>query len=198
MGRWTRDNIVVLITGPSGVGKDAVISKLKEAGRGDRHYSVTATTRVKRSDEKDGVDYFFLNEEQFRIGIANAEFLEWAIVYGNFYGVPKDQIEQALARKKDVIIKTDVQGAETLKRMIPNGVSIFVAPSTDRELQARLASRDSGHNDDHHLRLATAIEELERIPSFDYVVVNGDGMLDRSAEQVDAIIEAEKCKIVSL
>ena len=196
MDCWTRENVVVVISGPSGVGKDAVIRKLKEAGRGDRHYAVTATTRVKRSYEKDGVDYYFLSAEEFKAGISKGGFLEWAIVYGNYYGVPKDQIEQALARKKDVIIKTDVQGAETLKSIIPDGVFVFLAPSIDSELKARLTQRGSEPEEDYHLRLTAAIEELKQIPSFDYVVINKDGMLDRSVEQIEAIIEAEKCKIV--
>ena len=192
----TRENMVVVISGPSGVGKDAVIRKLKEAGRGNRHYAVTATTRAKRSYEKEGVDYYFLSEEDFQAGIDKADFLEWALVYGNYYGVPKGQIDQALSEKKDVIIKTDVQGAETIKQIVPDGVFIFVAPSSDIELRKRLGRRGQEPDDNYQLRLAMSMEELKQIPHFNYVVINEEGMLDRTAEQVEAIIEAEKCRVV--
>ncbi len=192
----TRENMVIVISGPSGVGKDAVIRKLKEAGRGNRHYTVTATTRAKRSYEREGVDYYFLSEEDFQAGIARAGFLEWALVYGNYYGVPKEQIDQALSEKKDVIIKTDVQGAETIKHIVQDGVFIFVAPSSDIELKKRLERRGPEPDDNSQLRLAMAMEELKQIPHFNYVVINEEGMLDRTVEQVEAIIEAEKCRVI--
>jgi guanylate kinase len=192
----TRENIVVVISGPSGVGKDAVIRKLKEAGRGNRHYAITATTRAKRSYEKEGVDYYFLSEEDFQAGIERAGFLEWAIVYGNYYGVPKDQLEVALSEKKDVIIKTDVQGAETIRQILPDGVFIFVAPSSDVELKERFERRGLELDDNSQLRLAMAMDELKQIPNFNYVVINEEGMLLRTVEQVEAIIEAEKCRVI--
>lgn len=192
----TRKNLVVIISGPSGVGKDAVIRRLREHGQGNRHYAITATTRAKRAYEKDGVDYFFLDEGAFRSGIASGNFLEWAIVYGNYYGVPRDQIDKALSEKKDVIIKPDVQGAATIRRIIPNGVFIFLAPSSDNELKDRLERRGPEPDDNSRLRLAAAIEELKQIPYFDYVVVNEEGKLDATANLVEAIIQAEKCRVI--
>lgn len=191
-----RGNLVVVISGPSGVGKDAVVRGLRELDKEDRHYAVTATTRTKRPWEVDGVSYHFLTTEEFLDRREKGGFLEWAVVYGSYYGVPRQEVEAGLARNRDVIIKTDVQGAATIKELIPDGVIIFLAPSSEEELLGRLSKRGSESLSDLQLRLDTAREELNQIPNFDYVVVNRDGMLQEAIEKVEAIIQAEKCRVV--
>ena len=126
---------MMVVSGPSGVGKDAVLTRLRER-QYPVHIVVTATTRAMRPTERDGVDYVFLDEATFERKVAEDGFLEWAMVYGNRYGVPKDQVSDALASGVDVIIKADVQGAETMKRLNPEAVFVFVAPPSMEELGA--------------------------------------------------------------
>ena len=182
---------MMVVSGPSGVGKDAVLTRLRE-----RHYPVhivvTATTRPKRTTETDGVDYIFLDRATFEQKLAEDGFLEKAEVYGNRYGVPKDQVSNALASGVDVIIKIDVQGAETLKRLNPEAVFVFVAPPSMEELERRLRDRRSEPTVDLQRRLETARQELERLPMFDYVVVNENGAIDEAAQALEAIMRAER------
>jgi guanylate kinase len=183
--------LLIVISGFSGVGKDATLDKMKKAGS-PFHYVVTATTRQKRPGEKDGVDYHFLSEDKFRKMIKANQFLEWAKVYGNYYGVPKREIEEALRRGQDTIVKVDVQGAATIKQILPDAVFIFLmAPSTE-ELANRLKQRYGLHSADLDLRLSKTREEMESLPLFDYVVVNHTDNLDLTVAQLDTIITAEK------
>jgi guanylate kinase len=155
---------------------------------------VTATTRPKRPGEKDGVDYHFLSEDKFRQMIKTNQFLEWAEVYGNYYGVPKREVEEALRKGQDTIVKVDVQGAATIKQILPDAVFIFLmAPSTE-ELANRLKQRHGLHSADLDLRLSKAREEIESLPQFDYVVVNHTDNLDLTVAQINAIVTAEKCR----
>ena len=182
---------MMVVSGPSGVGKDAVLTRLRE-----RHYPVhivvTATTRTMRPTERDGVDYIFLDQAEFERKVADDGFLEWAKVYGNSYGVPKDQVNGALASGKDVIIKTDVQGAGTIKRLNPESVFVFLAPPSLEELERRLRDRRSEASVDLERRLETARLEMERLPMFDYVVVNESGAIDEAAEALESIMRAER------
>ena len=183
--------LMMVVSGPSGVGKDAVLTRLRER-RYPVHIVVTATTRAMRPTERDGVDYIFLDEATFERKVAEDGFLEWAMVYGNRYGVPKDQVSDALASGKDVIIKSDVQGAETMKRLNPEAVFVFVAPPSMEELERRLRDRKSEATGDLERRLETARLEMERLPMFDYVVVNENGAIDEAAEALEAIMRAER------
>ena len=183
--------LMMVVSGPSGVGKDAVLTRLRER-QYPVHIVVTATTRAMRPTERDGVDYIFLDEATFERKVAEDGFLEWAMVYGNRYGVPKDQVSDALASGKDVIIKADVQGAETMKRLNPEAVFVFVAPPSMEELERRLRDRRSEPTVDLKRRLETARLEMERLPMFDYVVVNENGAIDEAAQALEAIMRAER------
>ena len=182
---------MMVVSGPSGVGKDAVLTRLRER-QYPVHIVVTATTRAMRPTERDGVDYIFLDEATFERKVAEDGFLEWAMVYGNRYGVPKDQVSNALASGVDVIIKADVQGAETMKRLNPEAVFVFVAPPSMEELERRLRDRRSEPTVDLQRRLETARLEMERLPMFDYVVVNENGAIDEAAQALEAIMRAER------
>lgn len=186
--------MLVVISGPSGVGKDSVLRQLKELGR-NWHFTVTATTRTQRLGEDDGVDYLFLDRDTFHQKAREGEFLECAQVYGNWYGVPRDQVANALAKGLDVIIKADVQGAATIKRVVPQAVFIFLMPPSPEELERRLRDRKTETTPDLELRIRTAMDELYQLPLFDYVVVNDH--LETAASQINAIIIAEKCRIPS-
>ena len=156
------------------------------------HFTVTATTRAQRPTERDGIDYIFLTSAQFDRMVEQDGFLEWAHVYGSRYGVPKDQVRKALDQGKDVLLKADVQGAGTLKRLAPEAVFIFlVAPSLE-ELERRLRDRKTESTTDVNLRLRTARAEMGHQPMFDYVVVNRDNALDDAVAEIEAIIAKER------
>ncbi len=183
--------LLIVLSGPSGVGKDAVLSRMKQLGR-PYHFTVTSTTRFRRSRERDGVDYVFVGAEEFRGMIARGELLEWAEVYGNYYGVPKSQVVQALNSGRDVIIKADVQGAASIKRLAPDALFIFLAPPSRRELERRLSHRMTESPEALRLRLETAHREMEAASQFDHVVVNHKGRLDAAVEEIERIIERER------
>ncbi len=185
--------MLIVLSGPSGVGKDAVLKRMKELGH-PFHYAITATTRNQRRGERDGVDYWFISEERFGQMVDNRDMLEWARVYDYHYGVPKSEVEPALAQGQDVIVKVDVQGAATIKGLLPQAVSIFLVPSTMEELAQRLGSRHTEGSDDLKLRQGKAIEEMERLPMFDYVVVNHQDRVDLAVSHIQAIVTAEKCR----
>ncbi len=187
--------LVIVISGPSGVGKDATIASMKKSGA-RFHYVVTATTRVRREGETDGTDYYFLSPTDFENKIRADEFLEYAEVYGNYYGVLKKEVELALNKGEDVIIKVDVQGARTLKKKIPEAVFIFLVPPSIEELAERLTNRNSDSQKDVETRLGKAAEEMKMIEMFDYRVINYRDDLSRTTDLVKAIVKAEKCKVV--
>jgi guanylate kinase len=189
-GRGPRPLLVVL-SGPSGVGKDAVLTRMKKLEL-PLHYVVTATTRTKRAKEKDGVDYHFLSREEFQQMVNRHQFLEWAEVYGNYYGVPKSEITPALSRGLDVIVKVDVQGAATIKRILPQAVFIFLVPPSVEALEKRLSGRSSESSEELALRLEKARAEIRSLPLFDYVITSHQDRLDDVVAQIDAIIAAEK------
>ncbi len=186
--------LLVVLSGPSGVGKDAVLNRIKELNR-PFHFTVTVTTRQRRASERDGADYFFLAEEEFQGMVRRDELLEWAQVYGNYYGVPKAQVREALEKGLDVIIKADVQGARTIKKIAPQGIFIFLAPSSLKELEVRLAQRSTEAPFDLKRRIKTARQEMEALSMFDYLVINQQDRLDEAVAQIEAIILAEKCRI---
>jgi guanylate kinase len=186
--------LLIVISGPSGVGKDTVLAKMKESRR-SLHYVVTATTRPQRPGEKNGLHYHFVSEEEFKGMIEAGELLEWANVYGNLYGVPKRQVQQALAQGLDVVVKVDVQGAATIKSVLPQAVFIFLTPPSLVELERRLKERKTESTEELKLRMETAGEEMSSLSMFDYVVVNHQDRLDSTIAQIDAIISAEKCRV---
>ncbi len=183
-----------MLSGPSGVGKDAVVGGIKKLGR-PFHYAVTATTRPQRQGEEEGVDYYFVSVEKFQDMVKRGELLEWAQVYGNLYGVLRREIEPPLKAGRDVIVKADVQGAATIKSIAPQALLIFLAPPSMEELVARLRQRQTESAVDFNQRIETAHKEMERLPLFDYVVVNHQDRVDLAVAQIDAIITAEKCRV---
>jgi len=186
-------SLLVVISGPSGVGKDAVIERMKRLSR-LWHFIVTATTRPKRPDERDGVDYAFMTPGAFQALLEADGFLEHAEVYGKWYGVPRAQAEEAMRSGKDVIVKTDVQGARTLRAKEPDALLIFIAPPDLDELERRLRERKSEGTEDVKWRIATARAEMERQVEFDYVVVNHNNRLDETVAEIDRILAKEKRK----
>ena len=186
--------LLIVISGPSGVGKDALLTRMRERDV-PFHFVVTATSRPPRPGEVNGKDYYFISREKFEEMLAQGEFLEHAVVYGEYKGVPKAQVREALASGKDVIMRIDVQGAATIRKLIPQAVTIFLAASSEEELRQRLISRHTESPEKLARRIAVAREEMLRLPEFDYVVVNRDGGLDDAVDRVLAIVTAEKCRV---
>jgi len=186
--------LLVVLSGPSGVGKDAILTRMSKLGR-PFHYVVTATTRPKRSGEKNGVDYHFLSQKEFQQMRDKNQFLEWANVYVNYYGVPKNEISSALSKGIDTIVKVDVQGAATIKEILPQAVFIFLMPTSIEELKKRLRKRHSESSTDLALRLGRAKGEIKSLSLFDYVITSRQNKLDDVVSQIDAIVAAEKCRV---
>lgn len=186
--------LLIVISGPSGVGKDAVLFEMKKRDL-PFYYAVTVTTRPKRKGEKDGADYHFVSESEFRQMVDRGEFIEWAKVYGNYYGVPKWELREGLGQGKDVILKVDVQGAATIKRILPEAVFIFLLPPSIEELVSRLMQRQGLSDSELSLRLGKAQEEMDKLSLFDYVVVSQKDKLDIAVSEIVSIITAEKCRI---
>ena len=186
--------LLVVLSGPSGVGKDAVLNELRKLKR-PWHFAVTATTRPMRPGERDGLDYIFLDPETFEHMRDRDEFLECAEVYGRWYGVPRSQARDSLRSGKDVILKIDVQGAETIRNIAPEALLVFLLPPSVEALRQRLRGRMTESSGELERRLQTAEEELSHINDYDYRVVNEDGGLQRAAADIDAIITAEKCRV---
>ena len=187
------DPLLVVVSGPSGVGKDTVLALMRER-MPECRFAVTATTRERRDDEVDGEHYFFYAEEEFRRMIADGELLEWAEVYGKLYGVPRRQIAEALESGADVIVKTDVQGAATIKRIEPRALLVFLAPPEMDTLVERLGSRKTESPADFDVRLRTAEAEMRAAAEFDRVVVNHEGRVEETVEEVREIIAAERAR----
>jgi guanylate kinase len=186
--------LLVVITGPSGVGKDAALARLKEVEPAC-HVTVTATTRPRREAEQHGVDYFFIEQDEYDRMLAADEFLEHASVYGFGYGIPRTPVREALAAGKDVLLRIDVQGAATIGALAPDCIRIFLAPPTFAELEQRLRLRRSDAPDVIERRLRTAHAEMTRAAECDYIVVNADGRLDDTVCQIAAIMAAERRRI---
>ncbi|MBM3143989.1 MAG: guanylate kinase [Chloroflexi bacterium] len=187
--------LLIVISGPSGVGKDTVVERMKTRSL-PFHFVVTATTRPPRQEETHGVDYFFSSKDEFAEMIENGELLEYAFVYNDFKGIPQSQVRQALASGKDVVMRLDVQGAATIRELCPEAVLIFLTTESEEELVERLKARKSEKPDELKLRIATARKELERAGEFDYVVMNRDDRLDETVDAIEAIIHAEHHRVV--
>lgn len=159
------------------------------------HFVVTATTRPRRENEVHGQDYFFVSKEEFARMIENDELFEYAIVYGDYKGNSKQQVREALASGTDVIMRLDVQGAETVRKLVPEALLIFITVENEQQLIARLQQRKTETADELALRIATARKELQRVQAFDYVVVNQDNHLEETVNTVRAIITAEHHRV---
>jgi guanylate kinase len=191
-GQSAEGAMLVIISGPSGVGKDTIIQALRERPRDpDYHYVVTCTTRARRPGEIDGVSYQFLAPEEFRTLRESGGLLEANEVHGNWYGTPRAQVREALAAGHDVILKIDVQGAQQVKERVPNALLVFVVPPSLEALFDRLRARATETADQLELRQRNAAIELARQEDYDYVVLNEDGQVERTAARIDEIIADE-------
>jgi len=186
--------LFIVLSGPSGVGKDAVLSRMRELNY-PLKYITTVTTRPQRASERDNIDYHFISTGNFQKMIEHNELLEWANVYGNWYGVPKKPVKQALDKRQDIIAKVDIQGAATIKKILPQAVFIFLMPPSIEELMLRLKQRHTESPFDLTLRTKTAEEELKQLSLFDYVVFSRRDEIDRAVSDIKAIITAEKCRV---
>jgi guanylate kinase len=185
--------MLVIVSGPSGVGKDTVIDGLRNLPDGDsRHYVITCTTRPRRPYEIDGVHYQFLDAEAFQRLRESGGLLEANDVHDHWYGTPRRQVRRALKHGKDVILKIDVQGAAEVKQKVPEALLVFLVPPSLEDLFGRLQSRATETADELDLRQRNAALELARQKDYDYVVVNETGEVERTAARVDEIIRAEK------
>ena len=179
-----------IFSGPSGVGKDTVLSLL--LGRSDLTKSISATTRVPRDGETDGVDYYFVTKDAFESIIENDEMLEYTNYAGNYYGTPKAPVEKWLSEGKDVILKIEVDGCAQIKRKIPEAIGIFILPPSEEELERRLRSRATDTEEAVQKRLETALNELSCADSYDYRVVNDD--LSKCVDDILEILKKNKKK----
>lgn len=178
----------VIFAAPSGAGKTSIAQALRRR-RGDVVFSISATTRAPRSYEREGVDYFFRTEEEFRRMVAEGELLEWAVVHGNLYGTPRSNLLDASRSGKHLILDIDVQGSRQVREAVPEAVAIFVLPPSGRELSLRLTGRGSEPAETRRRRLRGARAELVAAAEFEYVIVNED--IDASVVAVEAILAAE-------
>jgi guanylate kinase len=186
--------LLVLLSGLSGAGKDTVLDGLRKSQL-PFYISVSATTRAPRAGEKEGVDYFFVTKKRFQEMIDADELLEWADVYGNLYGRPRKPIKQALQNGQDVIVRIDVQGAATYKKLLPGAVAIFMVTPSIAELETRLKKRSTETPEQLELRLKTAEKELDRLHIFDYVIINRENEAARTIAEFQSILTAEKCRV---
>ncbi len=186
--------LVIVISGPSGVGKDTVIQRMKERNL-PLHFVVTAATRLPRPNEVNGRDYFFYSHDEFAEMIEKGELLEHAIVYNDYKGIPKAQVRDALASGKDVIMRLDVQGAATIRRLCPEALTIFLTVQDEEDLVNRLQERKTETPEGLKLRIATARQEMTHADSFDYVVLNRVHHLDETVDIIISIIVAEHHRV---
>ena len=194
---YTRNHhpILLLISGPSGVGKDTIARKIIDVRPDDFYFVVTATTRPIRAGEIEGYDYYFTSNDEFAQMIEDDDLLEYAVVYNDYKGIPKKHIREALASGKDVIMRVDVQGAATIRKLIPNVITVFLTTETEESLVQRLRERKSETAEGLNLRIAAARQEMWRLKEFDYWVVNADNEADKAVGEMLAIIDAAHCRV---
>lgn len=194
---FSHDNpssLLIVISGPSGVGKDTVIQRMKERNL-PFHFVVTATTRQPRSNEVHGRDYYFVSHEEFARMIEADELLEFAYVYNDYKGIPRSQVRKALDSNMIVVMRLDVQGASTIRRLCPGALLIFLTTLDEEELVNRLKDRDTDSHEAISMRIAMARREFTRLDEFDYVLVNREHRLDDTVDNILAIINAEQHRV---
>jgi guanylate kinase len=189
-----KKSLLLIISGPSGVGKDSIIDHMCSENNSCK-YIVTVTTRNRRPNEIDGQHYHFISKDKFDQMINQDELLEWAMVYGNYYGVPRKDVKQSLNQYEVVIIKVDVQGALTIKKKLPDAVFIFLMPPSETELYERLINRGFMSEQDLNHRFRIARDEMNKIDHFDYVVENHTDNIEYAVSNINSIITAERCKV---
>ena len=189
-----RAPLLIVISGPSGAGKDSVMQRMQQRGL-KFHFVTTATTRPRRPNEVHGKDYLFISHEEFARMIAAEEFMEHALVYGDYKGVPKEQVRKALNSGHDAVMRLDVQGAETVRRLVPDALLIFITTDSEEDLINRLKERSTETPEELAIRIATTRQELKRVDAFDYVIFNHEDQLDHTVDVVQAIIEAEHHRV---
>ncbi|RDY09432.1 Guanylate kinase 3, chloroplastic, partial [Mucuna pruriens] len=190
--------LIIVISGPSGVGKDALIARLRESRRG-LHFVITATTRPRRPAEVHGKDYLFVSKDEFLAMAERQELLEYALVYGDYKGVPKQQIRECLAKGYDAVLRVDIQGAATLRKVLgKSAIFVFVAAESEMAMVERLVDRRTETVESLLVRIGTAREEMKHVNNFDYVVVNAKGKLDNAVKLMESIIDAEKARLLNV
>ena len=190
----TKRGLLIVLSGPSGVGKGTVRAAIFSKGEQKFVYSISATTRLPRTGETDGIDYFFKTREEFERMIQNKQLLEYAEYVGNYYGTPLEYVENTLASGKDVFLEIDVQGAIQVRELMPDGVFIFLTPPDLNELESRIVNRGTDSDEVIAKRMKTAREELELMKYYDYSVVNDT--VDNAVQKIEAIIQTEHLRIV--
>lgn len=190
--RALQKGLLVVISGPSGAGKGTICKALVERNKTVK-LSVSCTTRKPRSNEKDGINYYFLAEEKFKDMVKNDEFLEYANVYGNFYGTPRYRIEELLNKGIDVILEIDIQGALKVNEKFSEGVFIFILPPSMNELKARIKKRGSETEESLIRRFNSAFKEINYVSRYKYMVTNDK--VEDAVKKVESIITAEKCRV---
>ncbi len=189
-----QEPLLIVLSGPSGVGKDTVLRELK-ARMSNLHFVVTVNTRAPRPDEQEGVDYIFISKDEFERLQADGEFLEHAHVYNDFKGVPREQVRSAMASGKDVLMRLDVQGADTIRQAADEALLIFLTTSSEEELFERLRARGTDSEVDLQKRIETAHKEFSRVDEFDYVVINAENHLNEAVQRIIEIINAEHQRV---
>lgn len=184
--------LLIVLSGPSGAGKGTLCQELLKQ-MPHLKYSVSATTRQPRQGEVDGLHYYFRSREEFQAMIEGDELLEWAEFCGNYYGTPKFSVEQAIQAGNDVILEIEIQGALQIKKRFPQGVFIFIVPPSMDELSQRIHKRGTESEEVIQRRLQTALQELEYVTEYDYVVVNDEVPL--AVDKLKCILVAEKCRV---
>ncbi|HEY5982787.1 MAG TPA: guanylate kinase [Anaerolineales bacterium] len=192
--RNTHQPLLIVISGPSGAGKDSVMQRMQERGL-KFHFVTTATTRTRRPNEVHGKDYWFITHEEFARMIDADEFMEHALVYGDYKGVPKEQVRKALKSGQDAVMRLDVQGAETVRKLVPEALLIFITTDSEEDLISRLQERSTETPEALAIRIATTRQELKRVEAFDYIIVNHEDQLDHTVDVIRAIIEAEHHRV---
>ena len=191
-GRWLGRTFPVVLAAPSGAGKTTIAKRLRER-RDDVVFSISATTRDPRPGERDGIDYHFVEEPEFRRMIAAGELIEWAEVHGRLYGTPLANVREAQARGEFLILDIDVQGAAQIRRHVPEAVHVFILPPSGEELCRRLSARGSEDREARRRRLRNARDEIHRAGTFDYLVVND--RLEQAVDAVEGVLMAESHRI---
>ncbi len=186
--------LLIVISGPSGAGKDSVVRQLLQREPG-LQFVVTTTTRPRRSEEVHGHDYYFVSGEEFARMIAADEFIEHALVYGEHKGVARKEVQAALRSGKDIVLRVDVQGAARIRQLYPAALLLFLRPGNEAELRARLGGRETGTDTGLERRVATARKEAQRREEFDYVVVNQRDDLEGTVVTIQGIIRAEQARM---